>query len=62
MSVTTAREALAAWLDYLTHERRASPRTVRAYGDGVAVYLSFLEQHRGEDLSLAAMAEHQDAG
>ena len=22
----TAREALAAWLDYLTHERRAAPR------------------------------------
>jgi len=53
----TAVEALAAWLDYLTHERRASPRTVRAYGDGVAAYLRFLEQHRGERLALSAMAE-----
>jgi integrase/recombinase XerC len=53
----TASGALTAWLDYLTHERRASPRTVRAYGDGVAAYLRFLEQHRGETLPLAAMAE-----
>jgi len=53
----TAVEALAAWLDYLTHERRASPRTVRAYGDGVAVYLQFLEQHRGETLPRSTMAE-----
>jgi integrase/recombinase XerC len=52
-----AREALAAWLDYLAHERRASPRTVRAYGDGVAAYLNFLEQHRGERLALAALGE-----
>jgi len=53
----TAFEALAAWLDYLTHERRASPRTVRAYGDCVTAYLRFLEQHRGGGLSLAAMGE-----
>ena len=53
----TAVEALAAWLDYLTHERRASPRTVRAYGDCATAYLRFLELHRGEALSLAAMAE-----
>ena len=31
----TARAALAAWLEHLAHERRASPRTVRAYGDNV---------------------------
>ena len=39
--------ALAAWLDYLANERRASPRTVRAYGDGVAAYLAFLRTHLG---------------
>jgi integrase/recombinase XerC len=50
---TTARAALAAWLDYLANERRASPRTVRAYGDGVGAYLSFLQQHRGESLAPA---------
>jgi integrase/recombinase XerC len=50
---TTARSALAAWLEHLTHERRASPRTVRAYGDNVLAYLNFMERHRGEALSVA---------
>ena len=50
---TTARAALAAWLDHLVHERRASPRTVRAYGDNVLAYLNFLERHRGEAQSVA---------
>ena len=54
---STAREALAAWLDYLVNERRASPRTVRAYGDAVLAYLGFLEPHRGETLTLAAMSD-----
>jgi integrase/recombinase XerC len=53
----SARQAYQAWLDYLTLERRASPRTVRAYGDNVIAYLNFLERHRGETVSLAAMGE-----
>jgi integrase/recombinase XerC len=53
----TARQALTAWLAYLTLERRASPRTVRAYGDNVLAYLNFLERHRGEALGVAAMGE-----
>ncbi|WP_297514100.1 tyrosine recombinase XerC [uncultured Caulobacter sp.] len=53
----TARQAYQAWLDYLTLERRASPRTVRAYGDNVLAYLNFLETHRGEALSLSALGE-----
>jgi integrase/recombinase XerC len=55
--VGSARQALTAWLAYLTLERRASPRTVRAYGDNVLAYLNFLERHRGEALTLAAMGE-----
>jgi integrase/recombinase XerC len=51
--VSSAREALAAFLEHLAHERRASPRTVEAYGAAVAVYLAFLEQHRGGALTLA---------
>ncbi len=51
-----ARAALAAWLDHLALERRASARTVRAYGDNVLAYLNFLERHRGEALSAADMA------
>lgn len=53
----TAREALAAWLDYLAQERRASPRTVRAYADCVGPYLGFLEQHGGGAVSLVALGE-----
>ncbi|HXQ10548.1 MAG TPA: tyrosine recombinase XerC [Caulobacteraceae bacterium] len=53
----SAAEALAAWLEHLTHERRASPRTVRAYGDGAAAYLAFLEQHHSGPLSLSALSE-----
>ncbi|MDR3512688.1 MAG: tyrosine recombinase XerC [Caulobacteraceae bacterium] len=51
----TARQALALWLDYLTNERRASPRTVRAYGDGVAAYLDFMTGHLGGEPTLAAL-------
>ena len=53
--MTTAREALAAWLEHLAHERRASPRTVQAYGDAVERYIAFLEQHRGEALNLSGL-------
>lgn len=56
-ALTGAHQALAAWLEHLANERRASPRTVRAYGDGVAAYLNFLERHRGETLTLQAMGE-----
>jgi len=53
--VTSAREALGAWLDHLANERRVSPRTVEAYLNCVSPYVAFLEQHRGEALSLSAM-------
>ncbi len=44
----TGAQLLAQWLTYLATEKRASPRTVRAYGDDVARYLDFLARHRGE--------------
>jgi integrase/recombinase XerC len=53
----TARAALIAWLSYLTHERRASPRTVEAYGAGVTAFLTFTELHRGESLTVADLGE-----
>ncbi len=49
----TAGEALSAWLAHLAGERRASPRTVEAYGAAAARYLAFLELHRGGALSAA---------
>lgn len=51
--MSSAREALSAWLTHLADERRASPRTVRAYGDNVLAYLNFIEGHKGGGLSLA---------
>lgn len=53
----TAREALALWLEYLGKERRASPRTLEAYGFAGSRYIAFLEQHRGEQLALSDMGE-----
>jgi integrase/recombinase XerC len=52
----TSSEALAAWLAHLAHERRASPRTLEAYGFAGRRYLAFLEQHRGESLSAGDLA------
>ena len=53
--VTSARAALAQWLEHLAKERRASPRTVEAYAFAGGRYLAFLEQHRGGALSLTDM-------
>ena len=53
----TARDALSGWLQYLAQERRASPRTLEAYGENLRRYLDFLEQHRGGTLSLADLGE-----
>ena len=38
----TAREGLALWLEHLAHERRASPRTLEAYGFAGRRYVAFL--------------------
>jgi integrase/recombinase XerC len=51
----TGREALAAFLDWLAHERRASPRTCEAYEACVRAYLAFLERHLGEAVDLPAL-------
>ena len=51
----TADQALALWLEHLANERRASPRTLEAYGFAGRRYLAFLQQHRGEPPSLADM-------
>ena len=53
--MTSARQALALWLEHLAKERRASPRTVEAYAFAGGRYINFLERHRGEALSLSAM-------
>ena len=52
----TGDEARRAWLDPLAGERRASPRTLEAYGGAVGAYLDFLVRHRGEAMSVAQLA------
>jgi integrase/recombinase XerC len=44
------------WLAALAHERRASPHTLRAYGDDVAGFLGFLVGHVGGEIDSAALA------
>jgi len=53
----SAAEARALWLEHLANERRASPRTLEAYGFAAARYLGFLERHRGEALTVRGLTE-----
>jgi integrase/recombinase XerC len=53
----SAAEARELWLQHLAHERRASPRTLEAYGFAAARYIAFLERHRGEALTVQGLAE-----
>jgi integrase/recombinase XerC len=46
----SAEQARQAWLQHLAHERRASSRTLEAYGFAAQRYIAFLEQHRAETL------------
>ena len=45
------------WLDALAHERRASPHTLRAYGDDVARFLGFTVSHVGGTVSEKTLAK-----
>ncbi len=49
----SARAAVGLWLEHLAKERRASPRTVEAYGFAAHRYITFLEAHRGETLGVS---------
>ncbi len=50
-----AVEAVQAWLAHLSQERRASPRTLEAYGFAGRRYVAFLEAHRGGALTVGEM-------
>jgi integrase/recombinase XerC len=52
-----AEQARVEFLAYFTHERRASPLTVEAYGRDIAGFLGFLTRHAGAEPDLAALAE-----
>lgn len=40
-------DAVAAWRAWLADERRASPKTLDAYGHDVAAFLAFIAEHQG---------------
>jgi integrase/recombinase XerC len=52
----SAAELQKLWLSSLAHERRASPNTLRAYGDDVARFLSFQQIHLGGTVGEKALA------
>src|SRR3954447_19742786 len=47
---------LRRWLSHLGAERRMSPKTCEAYERDVRQFLTFLNQHLGEAVTLAALA------
>jgi integrase/recombinase XerC len=49
------------WLSSLKHERRASPNTLRAYGDDVSRFLGFQRGHLGGAVSEQALARLRPA-
>ena len=49
------------WLSSLRHERRASPNTLRAYGDDVSRFLGFQSGHLGGAVSEQALARLRPA-
>jgi integrase/recombinase XerC len=51
-----AEDARGAFLAWLSHERRASPLTVEAYGQDLSGFLGFITRHIGAEPDLAALA------
>ena len=50
-----------SWLSMLAHERRASPNTLRAYGDDVARFIGFQAAHVGGAVTAKALARLKPA-
>ena len=55
LSSHPARQVVARWSDYLTHDRRRSPHTVRAYMASAHRFVDFLGRHRGEEIGRFAL-------
>jgi integrase/recombinase XerC len=51
----SAEELKAAWLASLSHEKRASPHTLRAYGDDLERFLIFQREHSGRPMDSRAL-------
>ncbi|MCX5616071.1 tyrosine recombinase XerC [Bombella sp. TMW 2.2559] len=57
ITIHAAHEALTAWQDWLTHEKRASKATQTAYLHDVSLALGFFSRHFGGDLPLESLGE-----
>jgi integrase/recombinase XerC len=57
MAGRSADELRKLWLQSLTHERRASPNTLRAYGDDLTRFLGFQQGHLGGAVTSASLAK-----
>ncbi len=53
----SAEDLKFAWLAALAHERRASAHTLRAYGDDLARFFTFLQGHLGGSLDARALQD-----
>jgi integrase/recombinase XerC len=51
------RDEAKRWLEFLTHERRLSPKTCEAYARDVGFFLAFLTEHLGYVPKLADLAK-----
>ena len=51
----TADDLIASWRAGLTHERRASAHTLRAYGNDLNRFLAFMRTHHGERVTLGVL-------
>ncbi|MDX1542075.1 MAG: tyrosine recombinase XerC [Geminicoccaceae bacterium] len=50
------RARIGAWLDWLAHEKRRAPLTVKGYAHDLDGLLTFLQGHRGDVVDLEAIA------
>jgi integrase/recombinase XerC len=50
-------EPVAAWRDWLCHERRTAPGTQRAYGHDLGQFFAFLARHLGGPVGLDALRQ-----
>ncbi|MES2255875.1 MAG: tyrosine recombinase XerC [Pseudomonadota bacterium] len=57
----SADELQKIWLSSLKHERRASPNTLRAYGDDLARFLAFQREHLGGNVTEHALSKLRPA-
>src|SRR5471032_1804785 len=53
----SAEDLKKEWLASLAHERRASPHTLRAYGDDAQRFLVFLREHLGGAITERSLAK-----